>query len=781
MTKKFNYNQQEVELKWQKYWDETQYSIPLDNSDKPKKYILSMFPYPSGNIHMGHVRNYSISDVMARYYRRKGFNVLHPFGWDAFGLPAENAAVKHGIHPKKWTYENIAKMNPQLKRLGISFAWGDREVITSDPEYTKWEQMLFIQMWEKGLVYRKKSPLNWCENDQTVLANEQVIDGFCWRCDQPVVQKEMEQYFLKIKDYAQELQNDLNTLTDHWPEKVLTMQKRWIGFEHGNKVEFDIFCEDQKIDTLSIFVKDVEELKTFDFFSISASHPLVQKMTNLGLISQQESEFIEKIQSRAIAKDFSQQLGLKLNIYASSSLNSHKYPVVVSDFASIGASDRVVLVNGNKLKSHYEFALKNNLPTQQNNFEIDSTNLEKDAQMNLRDWGISRQRYWGAPIPMIHCEVCGVIPESIANLPVSLPEEVDFTKPGNPLQTNPEWLNVKCHQCGADAKRETDTFDTFFESSWYFLRYTVPPKLRSQVAIDKVSSKYWGQVDEYIGGVEHAILHLLYARFFNKVLADLGYVDFREPFANLLTQGMVLKDGAKMSKSKGNTVSPNDAVAKYNADTLRLFILFAAPPEKELEWSTSGIEGSSKFIQRLIEKAAKLDVVDFKNIDVSKLNQDEKNARRKLYLGLKKQEEIFNDRRNGYSFNTLIAWCMETMNAYDKVDSNQLNTEFFYVILNLLEPFIPHLAWELSSRFFDLKNLYDFDIDHKALESDTINYGVTINGKMRGQISVDKNENVKDTVITKAKLEVSNWLKDAEIVKEIFVPNKIVNIVIKAK
>ncbi|QBF34532.1 leucine--tRNA ligase [Mycoplasmopsis phocirhinis] len=781
MIKKFNYNQHDIELKWQKYWDNTQYSIPSDDFNLPKKYILSMFPYPSGNIHMGHVRNYSISDVLARYYRRKGFNVLHPFGWDAFGLPAENAAIKNGIHPKKWTYENIAKMNPQLKRLGISFAWGDHEVITSDIQYTKWEQMLFIEMWQKGLVYRKKSPLNWCENDQTVLANEQVINGFCWRCDQKVVQKEMEQYFLKIRDYADELQSDLDSLKTHWPEKVLTMQKRWIGLERGYKTNFDIIANEKKIDTISVFVKDIQQLKTFNFLALSATHPLIQKLIKLGLITQQNIDFIEKIKSNASAKDFSQRLCLKLDVKAISNLNTHKYQVVVSDFASVGGGDRYILVDVNKSKTHQQFALKNNLIIEQNEFDININNLQKDTQMNLKDWGISRQRYWGAPIPMIHCERCGVIPELIENLPVALPDDVDFTKPGNPLQTNQKWLNIKCYQCGSKARRETDTFDTFFESSWYFLRYTVPPKLRNKLAIDSISSRYWNQVDEYIGGIEHAILHLLYARFFNKVLADLGYIDFREPFANLLTQGMVLKDGAKMSKSKGNIVSPNEAIAQYNADTLRLFILFAAPPEKELEWSTSGIEGSNKFIQKLIEKASKLNVVKFDNIDLDQLNEDEKLARRKLYLGLKKQEEIFNDRRNNYSFNTLIAWCMETTNAYEKINNDQLNTEFFYVTLNLLEPFIPHLAWELSSRFFELKNLYDFTIDQRALELECINYGVTINGKMRAQISVDKQHNTKDNVIALAKSHVVNWLKDAEIINIIFVPNKIVNIVIKAK
>ncbi|WP_029608819.1 class I tRNA ligase family protein [Mycoplasma simbae] len=776
---KFNYDQKNIELKWQNYWDETKYYMPKNDFTLPKKYILSMFPYPSGNIHMGHVRNYSISDAMARYYRRRGYNVLHPFGWDAFGLPAENAAVKHNIHPKDWTYQNIANMNPQLRRLGISFAWGDYDVITCDEEYTKWEQLLFIKMWEKGLVYRKNSPLNWCEKDQTVLANEQVIDGLCWRCDEPVVQKDMEQYYLKIKSYAQELQQDLDTLKNHWPDKVLTMQRRWIDFEKGFKATFDIISHGKNIFALETFIKDASALEKISFIAVSASHPLVKQLIQNNILNTSEQNVLQNIQSKAQAKDFSEQLCLHLPVEAY--INDTKLSVVVSDFASIGASDRVVLANVEKSKSHNEFAIKNSINVQQNSINVSDIKLQNDEQMNLRDWGISRQRYWGAPIPMIHCAKCGIVPEKEENLPVALPKDVDFHTFGSPLKTNQSWLNTTCPACGEQAQRETDTFDTFFESSWYFLRYTVPPVLRSEVAIDSESVAYWNQVDEYVGGVEHAILHLLYARFFTKVLADLGYVDFREPFANLLTQGMVLKDGSKMSKSKGNTVSPKDAVEEYNADTLRLFTLFAAPPEKELEWVTSGIEGSAKFVQRLIDKASRLEVVaDFKNIDLTSLSPDEKTARRKLHLGLQKQEELFNDRRNGYAFNTIIAWCMETLNAYENIENHTLNTEFFYIILNILEPYIPHLAWELSHRFFNLANLYDFSIDTKALELDEITYAVTINGKVRAQISIAKDQNSQNNVLSLAKQAVASWLSEAKIIKEVYVPNKIVNFVIKA-
>ncbi|BBG42153.1 leucyl-tRNA synthetase [Mycoplasmopsis californica] len=777
---KFEYNQKNIELKWQKYWDDTDYSKPSNNLNLPKKYILSMFPYPSGNIHMGHARNYLISDAMARYYRRLGFNVLHPGGWDAFGLPAENAAIKHKIHPKDWTYENIANMNPQLKRLGISFARDEYEVITCDPEYNKWEQFLFIEMYKKGLVYRKKSPLNWCEKDQTVLANEQVIDGLCWRCDEPVIQKEMDQYYLKIKSYAEELQNDLASLRGHWPEKVLTMQKRWIDFVNGYKAVFKIQDKDTKYTDLNVFIKDASELEEFNFIAISASHPLVQELIKANKFSDDELTLIQKIKAKSAAKDFKSQLCLRLNVSAQATFNELKYPVFISDFASIGAVDRVILVNVEKSKSHAEYARKNNINTHIENSPINTEMLFPAEQMNLRDWGISRQRYWGTPIPMVHCPKCGIVPEKIENLPITLPKNVEFAGFGNPLETNKEWMQVRCPSCDGDARRESDTFDTFFESSWYFLRFSVPPVLRSKMALSPEHTKYWNQVDEYIGGVEHAILHLLYARFFTKVLADLGYLNFREPFANLITQGMVLKDGSKMSKSKGNIVSPVEAIEEYNADTLRLFILFAAPPEKELEWSSSGIDGSFKFINKLIEKASTLNIdFDFKSLDITKLNADEKLARRKLYTGLKKQKEMFNDRRSGYAFNTIIAWCMETYNAYEKINLHTLNTEFFYVLLNILEPFIPHLSWELSKRFFDLKNLYDFSIDERAFEVDSVTYPITVNGKIRAQIDILKSKNNKEFVISEAKKAVANWIQEKQILKEIFVQDKIVNIVIK--
>lgn len=775
-----DYDFEKIEKKWQNYWSKTNYFEPKDDLKLPKKYILSMFPYPSGNIHMGHVRNYCIGDVMARYYRRKGFNVLHPFGWDAFGLPAENAAIKHQIHPRDWTYENINNMNPTFKRLGLSFAW-NFEVITADEIYTKWEQLIFLKMWKKHLVYRKSQLLNWCDSCKTVLANEQVANNKCWRCNGPVSQKETEQYYLKITNYAQELQDDLELLKNHWPEQVLTMQKNWIAYETGHLANFDIIDNNNKhIQKLSIFNKDINKLANVDFIVIHASHPIVQYLQKHNYLNSEELEQLNKIKAAATAKDFSKRLALKLPIKAVAKYADKSYEVYVSDFISLGNNNRAMLIDTRLLKSHAEFAQLNNINLNTTPAIINQRSLVASKQMNLQDWGISRQRYWGAPIPMVHCPKCGIVPEKEENLPIALPRKVAFTGMGNPLLTNKAWLKTTCPKCGSKATRETDTFDTFFESSWYFQRYTVPPKMRQNKLLDKKHVNYWSTIDEYIGGIEHAIMHLLYARFFTKVLADLKLVDYREPFSNLLTQGMVLKDGLKMSKSKGNIVNPKEMIAKYGADTVRLFILFAAPPAKELEWSSAGIEGCYKFINRLVERSKDIDKnSDYLHINKINLSADEKLARRKLYNALIKQETILNDRKNEYAFNTVIASCMEALNSYEKVTNKTLITEMFYVLLNILEPYIPHLAWEYSSKYFELKNLKDFHVDQAALENDVVSYGITINGKMRCQIEVSKDNNNQEYVLAYAKKAANKWLEGQTILKEIYVPNKIVNIVIK--
>ncbi|WP_029905862.1 class I tRNA ligase family protein [Mycoplasmopsis opalescens] len=772
------YNPQEIEKKWQDYWFKNDYFTPKKDTKIPKKYILSMFPYPSGNIHMGHVRNYSISDAMARYYRRKGFNVLHPFGWDAFGMPAENAAVKNNIHPKNWTYSNIEVMNKQLQSLGISFAWGDYELITSDESYTKWDQYIFIKMWEKGMVERRNSYVNWCEKDQTVLANEQVIDNKCWRCDSPIKQKKIQQYYLKISDYAEELQNDLQTLAGHWPEKVLMMQKNWIGYEKGFLGTFSFENSYTKANEVSVFSKDKNNFASFEYLAISANHSIIKELIQNNYFNESELNKIDEIKRAAQIKDFSKKLGLLLNFEVYFKATNRNYKLVISDFASLGEIDRIILVDSKKSKSHAEFNKLNNFNFKSLNVNLDNEKLKEHHNLNLKDWGISRQRYWGAPIPLVHCDACGIVPAK--NLPVTLPDKVDFKSGGNPLLTNEEWLNVSCPKCNKNAKRETDTMDTFFQSSYYFLRYTTPPSIRELCLFDKEKIKYWLPVDEYIGGIEHAILHLLYARYFTKALDDIDSIDIREPFKNLLTQGMVNKGGVKMSKSKGNTVSPTEVIKEYGADVGRLFILFAAPPEKELEWSSSGIDGCARFIKRLIQKSSNLAVYrDFGKINTLNLSKQEKEARRKLYQALSKQEEIFNDRSHGYSYNTIIAWCMEVLNAYEIIDDHKLISEMFYVLLNVLEPYIPHIAWELSEELFNLENLTDFTVDKKALEIDEITYSISVNGKMRATLSISITENNKDAVVDKAKELVAKWINGQDIKQIIYVPNKIVNIVLK--
>lgn len=774
-----SYDFAKIEKKWQTVWDKTKYFEPKEDLTLPKKYILSMFPYPSGNLHMGHVRNYTLGDALARFYRRKRFNVLHPFGWDAFGLPAENAAIKNNIHPKNWTYKNIESMNKSVEKLGISFAW-DYECITCDPIYTKWEQEIFIKMFENDLVYRKKALLNWCEQDKTVLSNEQVENGLCWRCDSPIVQKETEQYYLRIKKYAKELQDDLDKLKNKWPDKVLAMQKNWIKFESVFLVEFK--TDNAKLkQKINVHVPNKEDLKTIDFLAINANHDLVKKAIKLGLISKAGEAKINKIKVAAQSKDFSKKLAYKLPF--KSVLQTKKkniFNIYITDFATAGDKNNVVIINSKLSESQKKFIEQNKISINDNEIDFNNISCEKTTITNMHDWGISRQRYWGAPIPMIHCSKCGVVPEKVENLPVLLPEKVDFSKMGNPIETNKEWIKTKCPKCNKPAKRETETFDTFFESSWYFLRYTVPPKNRSKVAIDKQHVEYWNSVDEYIGGVEHAIMHLLYARFFTKALADLGYITFREPFTNLLTQGMILKDGIKMSKSKGNVVSPSEMVKKFGADTARLFILFAAPPTKELEWSDDGVEGCFRFLNRLYDLATKIKISkDIKNIDHDSLTKEQKELRKKLYTVLIKQEGIYKDRKNEYAFNTLIANIMELLNDYEKELNDKLVSEFFYVALNILEPFAPHFAWELSEKMFDVKNLYDFSIDKKALTVESVKYGVSINGKVRGEIEVPVANNNEEHVVRMALEAVSHYLNDKQIIKTIFVPNKLVNIVAK--
>ncbi|WP_331774210.1 leucine--tRNA ligase [Sulfurospirillum sp. 1612] len=814
------YNVSQIEEKWQKYWNEHNAFEPDSDMSKKKKYILSMFPYPSGKIHMGHVRNYSIGDAIARHYRKQNFNVLHPIGWDSFGMPAENAAIKHHTHPKKWTYENIDYMRKELNSLGFSFSQ-KREFATSDPLYTKHEQKIFIEMFEKGLVYQKSANLNWCETCQTVLANEQVEDGKCWRCDNEVIQKDMPGYYLKITQYAQELLDDLKELKEGWPQQVLTMQENWIGRSEGLEFDFHLSDESNKklegqFSQFKVFTTRPDTIYGISYAALAPEHDIVKYLIKNNLLPAEKIEAIKEMQSLSSReKSMAEKKGLYLELDVIHPLTQQKVPLWVANFVLIEYGGGAVMAVPAHDERDFEFAKKYDLPIKQSirndkevfdgshatteyGYLVDSdtftglSSQEAKAKIieyfesnhlgnrvvnyKLRDWGISRQRYWGAPIPMVHCPKCGLVPEKDENLPIKLPDDIELTGEGNPLWSHPTWKHTTCPKCGHEAVRETDTMDTFFQSSWYFLRYTTDPSLWEENAFDKKSSDYWMNVDQYVGGIEHAILHLLYSRFFTKVLRDLGRVSCSEPFANLLTQGMVLKDGSKMSKSKGNTVDPDDIIKKYGADTARLFILFAAPPVKELEWNDNAVEGAFKFIKRLVSKVELAEVCDtLPVIDHHALSKESKFARKKVYEALKKSEEVF---QGGYAFNTLIAASMEALNALNTQEDKAVWTEGYYILSNILEPIIPHVCWEISSKLFGLKNLTKIDMVEEVFEVDKIVIAVTINGKKRTQIEVDATA-AKEDIIKMAKEAAVKWLEDKQIIKEILVPKKLVNLVVK--
>ena len=810
-----------LEKKWQNIWDEEKAFEPKEDYTLPKKYILSMFPYPSGRIHMGHVRNYSIGDAIARYYRKKGFNVLHPIGWDSFGMPAENAAIKNKTHPKKWTYENIDYMRNELKNLGLSFS-KTREFATSDPQYSRWEQEFIIKMYEAGLLERRTQKVNWCETCHTVLANEQVIDGCCWRCDNPIEIKELPGWYIKITKYAEELLRDIDEkLKGNWPDRVLTMQKNWIGKSIGLKFRFSLSDESKdklnhKFDGYEVFTTRPDTIYGVTYSALAPEHPIIDYMLENNLFDEETKKKVLKIRSilpkdrQAMEKD-----GVYLGIDVIHPLTKEKIPVWMANFVLVEYGSGAVMAVPAHDERDFEFATKFNLPIKWvikpkegeldkskafteygiliNSDEFSGLSSEeakeaiikkmeslgigkKEINYRLRDWGISRQRYWGAPLPFIKCPKCGIVPEKIENLPVTLPDDVEITGSGNPLENHPTWKHTKCPKCGSDALRETDTMDTFVQSSWYQFRYTTDFHKYKDVPFRKEDVKYWAPVDQYIGGIEHAILHLLYARFFTKALRDLGYLEIDEPFSKLLTQGMVLKDGAKMSKSKGNVVDPDEIVAKYGADTARLFILFAAPPEAELEWSDSAVEGAYRFINRLYLNASKAyKTKTIPQINTSKLSKEEKEARRKVYETLKRSKETY---EKTFAFNTLIASAMEALNALNKIDNNDIFTEGYWIILNVLEPIIPHVASELSEELFNRNNFKEIKVDEEALKKDEINYPVSVNGKKRAEISINADAS-KEEVLTKAKEAVKKYIDGKEIIKEIFVPGRIVNIVIK--
>jgi len=819
-----SYNPSEIENKWQTKWSKAEAFEPLDDKTLDKKYILSMFPFPSGRLHMGHVRNYSIGDAMARYYRKQGYNVLHPIGWDAFGMPAENAAIQHGRHPKDWTYSNIAYMRKELKTLGLSFS-ERREFATCDELYTKWEQEFIIKMFEEKLLYRESTTVNWCEECHTVLANEQVEEGCCWRCDNEVELKEMPGYYLDIKKYADELLDDLKLLEGKWPSQVLAMQSNWIGKSQGLEFSFKLSDAskeklDNKFEGFEVFTTRPDTIYGVTYTALAPEHPIVKALIKNELL---EAEVIEKITAiinmTEVERAKAGKEGFALGITVIHPLTGEEIPVWIANFVLASYGGGAVMSVPTHDERDFEFATQYDLPLKYvisgdseseasapnkaytgegsliNSEEFNGMkNREAKAKIikhfeekkklgkgttnyKLRNWGISRQRYWGAPIPFVHCDACGLVPEKVENLPIALPEDVEITGEGNPLANHPTWSNCACPKCGGEAKRETDTLDTFVQSSWYQFRYATHPNKWNSCGIDKEDVAYWLGVDQYIGGIEHAILHLLYARFFTKALRDIGFIDdLKEPFERLLTQGMVLMDGSKMSKSKGNTIDPDSLIEKYGADTARLFTLFAAPPQKELEWNDSAVEGAFRFIKKLYDRRTKVSSNAMPTIDHSSLSKEEKLARAKVYDALKKSIDVY---EKTFAFNTLIAACMEALNALDKQSNEQVWSEGMYIITHLLEPITPHVCAELSEELFESKNLSGkIEILEEVFVQDSITLGVAVNGKRRAEIEVDAGAD-KEDIIAMAKESIAKWLEGKNVVKEILVPNKMVNLVVK--
>jgi leucyl-tRNA synthetase len=814
------YQSQTIEKKWQEYWKQNNSFEPSEDFTQEKKYILSMFPFPSGRLHMGHVRNYSISDALARYHRQKGKNVLHPIGFDSFGMPAENAAIKNGSHPKGWTYDNIDYMKNEFYSLGFSFS-RKREMATSDELYTKFEQSFIIDMYENGLLYREKGMLNWCPHDETVLANEQVVDGCCWRCDTPIVKKDMNQYYFKITKYSDELLDDLKKLEGGWPKQVLTMQDNWIGKSNG--LAFDLFFDDESkaklngtFENFDVFTTRPDTIYGVSYTALAPEHKIVTYMIENNLLDEATIAQITKMKNTSSIDRQKEKAGLPLGLNVKHPLTGKIVPVWIANFVLMDYGSGAVMAVPAHDDRDYDFAKKYDLEINAvikpkdadvdvssaaftdsgvlfNSEEFDGLNSKKSqyniikmfeekelgkktTNYKLKDWGVSRQRYWGAPIPFVHCEDCGLVMEKKENLPIALPDDVEINGEGSPLENHPTWKHCACPECGKPAIRETDTMDTFVQSSWYFLRFCASPENLEKTAFTPEEVKYWMGIDHYVGGIEHAILHLLYARFFTKVFRDLGYLDFDEPFDKLLTQGMVLKDGAKMSKSKGNTVDPDEIIAKYGADTARLFILFAAPPTQELEWNDSGVEGSHKFIKRFFDRSQNVVKTDtIPKIDHSTLSKEEKFARKKVYEALSRSEEVYGER---YTFNTMIAGVMEAVNALNTQTNSDVWSEGYWILASIMEPVIPHTCWEISNTYFSLNNLSKQIVLEEVFVEDTIMMGISINGKRRGEIEVAIGAS-KDEILSLAKEVVAKWLEGKELVKEIVVPKKLVNLVIK--
>ncbi len=835
------YTPQDIERKWQRRWDD-EHAFDCDYAPgKPKYYLLEMFPYPSGNIHMGHVRNYSIGDVMARCKRMQGFNVLHPMGWDAFGLPAENAAIKHQTHPARWTYANIDNMRTQLRRLGYSYDWR-REIATCRPEYYRWEQLFFLRLLEKNLAYRKKAPQNWCPSCHTVLANEQVIDGLCWRCDSRVEQKDLTQWFLRITAYGDELLQDLEKLEGGWPDRVIAMQRNWIGKSTGASIGFAletaVRTADGETASLDVFTTRPDTVFGVSFVTLAPEHPLVEHLIADYARADEVRAFVNRIRNMDRLERQSDTLekeGVFTGAHVIHPFTGERVPLWLGNFVLADYGTGAVMGVPAHDQRDFDFARKYGLPVrvviEPRNARLDpgtmteaytgegvmihsgqfdgvpnqegkaavAAELERlgkgrsTTQFRLRDWNISRQRYWGAPIPVVYCERCGMMPEKEENLPVLLPLDAQIRDGGkSPLADLPSFVHCACPKCGGPARRETDTLDTFVESSWYPARYTSARK--EDAPFDGEALSYWMPVDQYVGGVEHAILHLLYSRFFTKALRDLGFYppNLDEPFTRLLTQGMVLKDGGKMSKSKGNIVAPADMIEKYGADTVRLFCLFAAPPERDFDWSDSGIEGSHRFLQRVWrlfeenrDRLVPLKACGAAASDAS--NGEMRSLRRKEHLTVRKVSEDMQPERS--QFNTAISAVMELVNAMylarGKMGRSEAETRIFSsamaTVLTLLAPFTPHLCDELWERMGHdglLLNEAWPAWDEAALAQDTVTIALQVNGKLRGAIEAPAGAG-RETLeeLARADASVLRHTQGLTIRKIIVVPGKIVNIV----
>jgi len=812
------YNPAELESSVQNLWHQQNSFRAVEDANKEKYYCLAMFPYPSGQLHMGHVRNYTIGDVISRYQRMQGKNVLQPMGWDAFGLPAENAAIKNKVAPAAWTYDNIDYMRDQLKRLGLGYDW-QRELATCTPQYYRWEQWLFTRLFKKGLVYKKTAAVNWCPVDNTVLANEQVIDGCCWRCDTQVEKREIPQWFMKITDYADQLLNDLDQL-DGWPEQVRTMQANWIGRSEGLQIQFGIDGSDS---TLDVYTTRPDTVMGVSYLAVAAEHPLALQAaeTNAELAG-----FIAEcrlMETSEEAMETAEKKGVDTGVKAIHPVTGELVPVWAANFVLMNYGTGAVMSVPAHDQRDYEFAQKYSLAVNQviepvgkaecnleqaaftekgrliNSQQFDGLTSEQsfdaiaqflvqqdkgERQVNyrLRDWGISRQRYWGTPIPIINCPDCGAVPVPEEDLPVRLPEDVIVDGSGSPIKSMPEFYECACPSCGADSIRETDTFDTFFESSWYYARFTCPDN--EETMLDE-RADHWLPVDQYIGGIEHAVLHLLYARFFHKLMRDEGLVSGDEPFKNLLTQGMVLKDGVKMSKSKGNTVDPQALIDQYGADTARLFTMFAAPPEQSLEWSDKAVEGSSRFLKRLwkaVQDHVELGPVPA--LDVDSLSDDLKGLRRQTHQTLTK---VGDDIGRRHTFNTAIASVMELMNAVTKLNDSSEQAravvqEAFEMVVLMLAPITPHIShhlWILLGHDEAIVGVAWPTVDDSALVQDKIELMVQVNGKLRSKISVAASaDKAAIEALAMSDEQVQKFLEGKELRKVIVVPGRLVNIVV---